>query len=489
MTRNLCISVTLLDSLFHGKGDKGEPEWPPSPMRLFQALLAGSRTGCGNAAWTDAKTEAFRWLERRDPPLIIAPKAWPAAAYTFYVPSNDSDTKLERQDRLYEKPARPHRLANTYPDAMVGPTLHYVWAIRDNEWIEARPHVELLCAEARRLTALGWGIDQAVADGSVLDDTKIRSLPGQRWRAWDMPFPGRPILRVPVAGTLDDLVGRAYEAFRTRLSMKEPPKAREPKVFGKKVYLQVTALPPRPYAVFELPEGVAFRQEDTVVVAAMLRSVARECAGTDTHQFPGGTALYVNGDIPPSLRNGPTPPRFSYLPLPTIGHEHADGMLRRVLIAEPYGGDGSHAQWAQERLLNQALRDPDGRDRGLLLDLWRRSSPRMIDLYVGESRDWATVTPVILPGFDDGKQMKAERLFLKAVTQAGIPVEAIACVALRKAPFWTGARHPSDYLVPEYLRHLPRWHVAVRFREPIPGPLAIGVGRHVGLGVFAIASL
>jgi CRISPR-associated protein Csb2 len=85
--------------------------------------------------------------------------------------------------------------------------------------------------------------------------------------------------------------------------------------------------------------------------------------------------------------------------------------------------------------------------------------------------------------------MKAERLFLKAVAQAGIPIAAVEWVALRKAPFWAGAAHPRQYFVPEYMRHFSRWHVAVRFREPIPGPLVIGAGRHVGLGVFAHASL
>ena len=30
MTRQLCISITFLDSLFHGKADGDEPEWPPS---------------------------------------------------------------------------------------------------------------------------------------------------------------------------------------------------------------------------------------------------------------------------------------------------------------------------------------------------------------------------------------------------------------------------------------------------------------------------
>jgi CRISPR-associated protein Csb2 len=71
------------------------------------------------------------------------------------------------------------------------------------------------------------------------------------------------------------------------------------------------------------------------------------------------------------------------------------------------------------------------------------------------------------------------------VAQAGIPVEAVEAFTLRKAPFWPGAQHPRQYFAPDYLRHLSRWHVWVRFRQPVPGPLAIGAGRHVGLGLFA----
>jgi CRISPR-associated protein Csb2 len=110
----------------------------------------------------------------------------------------------------------------------------------------------------------------------------------------------------------------------------------------------------------------------------------------------------------------------------------------------------------------------------------------VVDLYVRESDTWHSVTPVVLPGFDDGKHVKAERLFLRAVAQAGIPIEAVESFTLRKAPFCPGAAHPRHYSVPEYMRHFSRWHVAVRFREPIPGPLSLGVGRHVGLGLFAV---
>jgi CRISPR-associated protein Csb2 len=89
MARHLCISVTFLDPLFHGKGDRDEPEWPPSPMRLFQALLAGSRTGCRDREWSDMKAEAYRWLEKREePPVIITPVVRRArTACTLFVPN------------------------------------------------------------------------------------------------------------------------------------------------------------------------------------------------------------------------------------------------------------------------------------------------------------------------------------------------------------------------------------------------------------------
>jgi CRISPR-associated protein Csb2 len=288
---------------------------------------------------------------------------------------------------------------------------------------------------------------------------------------------------VTVRGALADLE-RAYEAFRKRLSMEFPPKAREPRVFGSRVYLPVGVLPPRPYAVFELPEGVAFRQQGAAVVAAMLRSLTCHRAKADSHQFPGGAEAYVAGHV--GVDERPLP-RFTYLPLPSIGYEHADGAIRRLLIAEPFGGGGEHASWAQQRLRNATLQDEHGDERGVLFDLWRSSSSRVVSRYLRESQVWSSVTPVVLPGLDDGKQTKAERLFLKAASHAEIPIEALDSITLRKAPFWPGSAHPRHYFVPDYLRHFARWHVAVRFRELVSGPLAIGAGRHVGLGLFAVA--
>jgi CRISPR-associated protein Csb2 len=486
MKRYLCISVTLLDPLFHGKGDRDEPEWPPSPMRLFQTLLAGSRTSCRNREWSDAKADAFRWLEKRKPPLILAPAARRAPAYTLFVPNNDSDKKFDRQDRLTGKVVEPHRL-------MDGNQVHYLWTIEEDDWTSIQPHADLLCRETRHLLALGWGIDQVVGDGRILTEAEAAALPGQRWRSWDGHWPGRQTYRVPTSGSLTNLE-EVHQSFLDRVNGDQYRPPIKLKKFGAVTYMRQTALPPRPYAVFELPEGVAFRQLDAVKVAAMLRSLTCKLAKEDTYEFPGGSERYVAGHLRDDASNQA---RFSYLALPTIGHRHVDGMIRRLMIAEPFGGDSSCAGWAQHRLRNAILRDEDGNERGVLLDLWRAGSSEMIRRYVGESRTWCSVTPVILPGYDDFKApgrhdkeqlTKAERLLFKCLTHAGILTESVAEVFMRRAPFWPGSQIPRLYHRPDYLadQHArPGWHVRLVFHEPVSGPLAIGAGRHCGLGIFA----
>lgn len=506
MTRHLCISVTLLDPLFHGKCDDEQPEWPPSPMRLFQALVAGSRSGCRNNQWSDHKADAFRWLERQPPPIIIAPPQRQGQTYTLFVPNNDADEKFERQDRLTSKIVTPRLLLNGQSPYEGPVTLHYLWTIREHDWQAAESYARILCREARNLMALGWGIDQAIGNGQILTNGSVTKMTGERWEPWLHAPASQPRLRVPRKGSLQD-IERAYQAFigrvfverkgrSTALRYMPPDKAR---CFDTVAYLRRTILPPRPYAAFELPEGVAFRQEIACEVAAMLRSLACREKEDFSEQFrDDNSEVYLAGHA-----NGAriTPPRFSYLPLPSIGHEHSDGMIRRVLIAEPFGGDGQRAAWTLRRLLNLPLVDQDGNERGVLMNLWRKTSRSVVDRYVNPAKTWATVTPVILPGFDDfrgvsreqqraGQVTKAEQLFMKAVVQAGLPADLVESFALRKAPFWPGSAHPSRYRRPDYLdtarnRHFPAWHVCVRFCESVPGPIAIGAGRHCGLGLFA----
>jgi CRISPR-associated protein Csb2 len=228
----------------------------------------------------------------------------------------------------------------------------------------------------------------------------------------------------------------------------------------------------------------AVSQSDIARVAAMLRHVALKKTEKDPHNFPGGAEKYVAGHL---TRNSPSSVRFSYMPLPSVGHPHADGMIRRVLIVEPYGGNGEHVKWAERRLANGQLIESGAKAPFAILGKMDAEDYRMVSNYTRSSKAWLTVTPVILPGFDDGKYEKALGLLRKAIRQAGLDIEMIEDANLRKAPFLSGSLHPSAYFKPDYLRDFPGWHVYLQFREPLDGPLAIGLGRHIGLGLFVPA--
>ena len=89
----LCLSVRFLDGAFHGRADQGEPEWPPSPLRLFQALVAAAAARWNERRAISHASPALRWLESLPPPLIVVPASVQAATtgYRLYVPDNVGD--------------------------------------------------------------------------------------------------------------------------------------------------------------------------------------------------------------------------------------------------------------------------------------------------------------------------------------------------------------------------------------------------------------
>ena len=163
---HLLLSVRFLDERYHGLLDRGgPPEWPPSPFRLFQALVAGvARRGelvlgddvPSNPNFTEIGN-AIGWLQKQAPPVIIAPKHKAGQAITRFVPNNDGDKKFDRQERLTAKPTIP-TLFLLEPGQK--PEVHYAWDISDC----ADAPVDRIRDAARSLTALGWGIDMAFAD-------------------------------------------------------------------------------------------------------------------------------------------------------------------------------------------------------------------------------------------------------------------------------------------------------------------------------------
>ncbi|MBI2527867.1 MAG: type I-U CRISPR-associated protein Cas5/Cas6 [Candidatus Rokubacteria bacterium] len=482
MSTWLCIEVTLLAARYHGRRRGGEEaEWPPAPHRLFSALLAAAHLGTRTLEWSEAKAQAFRWLEEIDPPEIVAACATPSSPFTLSVPNNDMDVIAREWARGKEekKPSELRALKTLRPHRLDGDaTVCFCWRLDGSG--ASRAHAEVLCAEARHLHHLGLGIDLVVGLGRILTQTEKDALPGDVW----IPDPRGDSARAPMRGSFDELVER-HRAFLERVSGKRISPPTPPAVVRRVDYGRRAAGEARRAHAFVLAtaEGAmaSFDAKRCLHVAAWLRHAAHRAAQTLRLDEPFTNSFVCGHGEDDSTRAR----RFSYVPLPSIGHPHVDGRIRRVLIVEPLGDTDPCAPTVVRALANGELIDERGAVRALLRPPGRgKDAMEIIRRYVAAATTWGSVTPVLLPGLDDRRSRKAAGLVLKALGQAGYPTP-VAEVSVQAEPVFAGAAMSREYVVAEHLRHWPRVHVIVRFSERVPGPVIVGAGRHSGLGVFA----
>src|ERR1700722_9968161 len=146
----LLISVRLHDGRYHGR-----PDWPPSPARLFQALVAGAARG---DTLPEEDRRAFAWLEELNAPIINAPLMRAGQSFRNYVPNNDLEAVGGEPERV-SKIRAPKLIRPTLFDAEA--PLLYVWTIDDAP--HAQANGRRICAIAEQLYQLGRGIDMAWA--------------------------------------------------------------------------------------------------------------------------------------------------------------------------------------------------------------------------------------------------------------------------------------------------------------------------------------
>jgi CRISPR-associated protein Csb2 len=516
MPSHFCLTVRFLQPYSHGRSGNGDPEWPPSPLRVFQALVAAAAAASNERMRLEHAAPALQWLERQKTPLIVAASGVRSSVkYRLYVPDNVADKVAKSwsggregsiADYRTEKDVRPVRL--------MGEAVHYLFPLPNG-----CPHLDILAAAARSITHLGWGVDMVAANAAVLSEEDTAKLPGERWRPVDGPSADG--LRVPVEGTLNDLANK-HTAFLNRLSndgFKPVPPLSAYRVVG---YRRATDPASRPFAAFEiwkplheiaeLPAGKSsFRPFDAVRrfghVAGMVR-----CATADAATQAGWDKEYVKSFI---LGHGEgkggqaiTDDRLMFVPLPSITPLKVES-IRRVLVVGPPGTDLSRIR----QLLSGRELIAEGQAEPVAMLSAIRESDRNVAHYTRSARAWSTVTPVVLPGFDDpdglrnklkrrqnGEHLNAEQqknllerlnrraveLIEKAFQQAGLPKELIEPGGLeyREVGFRAGVDLARRYDLPP-LKY-PRYHVRVRFRHPVAGPLVVGAGRYRGLGVFAV---
>jgi CRISPR-associated protein Csb2 len=499
MRSYLCLTINFLSSEYHGQGVDGEPEWPPSPLRLFQALVAAAKARSRIAAADGTIAAAFHWLERQPSPLIVAPCSETGHPFCLSVPNNDMDMIARSWAKGQESRKQPSELRTLKTvqtrHMLDGATVHYVWQVSDADLVGAPQHLAALCATSRDVVALGRGIDLVAGYGRVISQDVVDDLPGERWQPTSQSDGGPS--RVPIAGTLQELEAR-HECFLTRVlptgDFNPVPPLR---TFREVVYRRDNDAATRPFAAFQMVslDARRFRVFDptsAVVVAGMTRHAVAS-AGRAAGRAESWINEYILGHGPAGPAKGaPNAPRFAYLPLPTIDPRGVASGIRRILVAEAPGGTGSQIAWVTRSLGGQELTNKDSKAPEAILSLIPAIDP-VVRNYVRESAVWSSITPVVLPGYDDGSPERTIRLLRKSIQQSGFPVTLArhAELAWRHVGFRPGLEMATQYHPPAYLKSYPKYHVRIHWRDAsgrsinVRGPVVIGAGRYCGLGVMS----
>lgn len=501
MRRYLALSVTFLLPVYHGRRSEDEAEWPPSPLRLFQALVCSEKRRATPAEFCATVRPALEWLTR-SAPVIDAPATTPGQHFRLSVPNNDMDViaRAHAAGQLPSRePAQLRTMKTVRPTHLRGSTrVNFLWELPAEDTDPAHGHARTLAAAARHVVALGWGIDLVAGDGRVVSEREVKRLSGERWEP--SALPGGQRARLPTSTTLAELEAR-HQAFLTPVSedgalTQAPPLA----AFREVWYRRDTDPAIRPAAAFQFLDPQAerlrsFPSRHVVRVAGMMRHAVAEVART-ARRPADWIATFVLGHGPDGRATGPADlPRFAFLPLPTIDPRGVVSAVRRILVAEPPGGAGRETTWVRRFLSGQELVDEEtGRPVAMLGPL--PASDGVVRQYLGLQQGastWSTVTPVILPGYDDRSAAKTERLLRRAIEQAGYS-EALARGAdleWRHVGFRPGLDLASRYAGPAYLAGFPRCHVRLTWRDAagqpvaMQGPVCLGAGRYCGLGLFA----
>lgn len=540
----IAIEVNFLTGRFvaTAHNDREASEWPPHPARLFSALVAG----WAEAGEDDAGREVLEWLEAQPPPALVASEADPRKVVSHYVPVNDariisgawyerrsqSLDKLEDQfdaelhqsggeltkkaervrDKIQKEVDVDDQVSRTgttavksalelLPDGRekqerhfpsvtpIEPRVTFVW-----------PDADL--AEAAR-TSLDGLLKKVTRLGHSSSLVSCRIVADPSTPNW-YPGSGGHVLRCTGPGQLAALRDR----FQQHRAIKPRSLPFSAVRYGEEASDPELPLPLRPdtvgdWIVFEFllqSRSRRFPSVRTIEIASTMRAAVMSHAedpipeGLSGHQSAG----------PPTLE-----PHAAFLPLPYVGFEHADGRIMGLAVSLPASLDDASRRaalraighWEQEAKL-----DPLTLTFGSsgTLQLQRRTGPIDLvsirpELWQRPSQRWVSATPIALPthpgplskGSAAARSKawdRAEQAVIASCLHVGLPEPAQ--VALSLDPFFRGVRPATEF--PPFrqrgrdgkpvARRLV--HAALTFDQPVQGPLMLGAGRFLGLGVM-----
>lgn len=497
----LLISVRFHEGRYHGSG-----EWPPSPARLFQALVAGAARGENLSA---NAVQAFEWLESLEAPAIAVPSANAGQGVKTFVPNNDLDAVGGDPARIGEIRAGKFTRPRIFDAAIA---LVYAWAFENDAEVERHAHT--ICEIADTLYQLGRGIDMAWAQGEIVEEGKadvhLRASGSILWRPSQSG--DGTALASPHRGSLASLSKR-FKAARARF---------KPVGTGKKAS-QLFLQAPKPsfgpvlynsastFLLFDIKNADNFASQSLAQIVQFTESVRdvaekRLKASAWRLDDPKRDACIEKTFVGREAKDADKARRIRITPLPSIGYMHTNRSIRRVAVEIPPDCPiaSDDIAWAFSSLTLKH----DKETGEVFEELVPAADRAMLGHYGIEtkqtSRLWRTVTPAALSPRAARRRIDPQRMHEEAKGGAErLREHAAAEIAVRQALRHAGVNAPvgavrvqcepfeAKGLRAEAFANSPRfakerlWHVEIEFAYPVPGPLLIGDGRYLGLGLMA----
>lgn len=489
----LCLEIEYLLGVSFASVSRirPEPDFPPQPDRVFSALVA-SWAARGKR---DDERVALEWLEALAAPEIVHGAAMARTPATVYVPPNDDRVRGEQVEVIRRVlPAHRKRQPRAFPavrlddDARI---VNLVWQPDETD-TETLRHLNAIAADtsyvghSSSLTRLAFRLEMPTPPGEAalarrsIYPGRLRQLEAAYERG-HRPEPGTPVpTRAPHASS--------------------EPSAQS--VFSPN------------WLVLERYDRSGNRDLD-LRAAPIAAKVLRDAIMSGYRRIGLGEAIpeIVSGHQADG-RSSETP-HLAIVPMAFVGASYADGRLFGFALVPPRDSGLIDDENFREAMLAVSaydageerrficLQPKDGGSSMTLAFAEGAVSKRSLDPgpYCSPAQQWATITPIVLDrhlktpkrsttrGDNAELQKEIEGLIADAAERIGLPrpkVRASKHSALEGAPSARPSGNSPDWTrwqVPSAFATRTLVHATLTFETDVAGPVLLGAGRYVGLGL------
>lgn len=532
----LAIDVTYLMgvAVATDRQNRQQAEWPPHPDRLFSALVCA----CEECDMSDQAKASLRWLEQRAPPALRYSSKddfHRRDVHSNYVPINDAQASAKlpkklKREHLAVLPSERPRKERFFPTVVPRePKVSFLYEVDADD----QAAIEQLRKIAVNVTYLGHSTSPVMVEVRV-DETEgcksVTAIPA------DQSERGELQVRVPYPGRYDALEAayqrsvqltkrfEAEDALVQNYRLSGPKRKTPSSTFGSSkdwiLYRRYTDDRFADQFSGPLPLSQTLRLSTTV------RRALIECAdraGVLPCEVISG---HGSTDRPTSE------PHLAILPLAYTGHRYSSGQIEGFAIVLPRNIDRATRTAVMQTLaeLEKQKTDHQGVIEIALSNVFRwnvrrhqpgeRPLAHSPDTYIGfrggsSSSHWTTITPMVFGRFPGRNPQSAKTIkaVIAACKDIGLPApkevevsnasfeRAVPLASLfprmttsgKVAPSIHGKRgrsigrntQSSEEHNHELVNTPVRFqaHLRLTFDEPVAGPVVLGAGRFLGMGL------